>query len=169
MTIQSVPEVRPEDSQTLDPSIDPERYRKVRRKRIMALLVDLVAVTILYLGTLGPMLVLGLLTGGLAFALVPALWLLVVIAYAWFTLAKTGQTPGMKLTDLRLVLANGDKPDTLIAVSHPVLFGLSVTALTPFVLLVGLFNEKKRLLHDFLLGTVVIHDPPRARNDARIS
>jgi len=29
--------------------------------------------------------------------------------------------------------------------------------LTPLVLLIGLFNARKRLLHDILLGTVVIN------------
>jgi uncharacterized RDD family membrane protein YckC len=30
------------------------------------------------------------------------------------------------------------------------------------VLLVGLFNQRRRLLHDFALGTVVINSPARA-------
>jgi len=34
--------------------------------------------------------------------------------------------------------------------------------LTPFVLLVCFFNERRRLLHDILLGTVVINSPVRA-------
>ena len=34
--------------------------------------------------------------------------------------------------------------------------------LTPFILLVGFFNERRRLLHDILVGTVVINNPARA-------
>jgi uncharacterized RDD family membrane protein YckC len=34
--------------------------------------------------------------------------------------------------------------------------------LTPLVLLVGLVNERRRLLHDMLLGTVVINNDRRA-------
>jgi uncharacterized RDD family membrane protein YckC len=34
--------------------------------------------------------------------------------------------------------------------------------LTPLVLLVGLLNERGRLLHDFLLGTVVVNNESRA-------
>jgi hypothetical protein len=44
---------------------------------------------------------------------------------------------------------------------HAVAFYVSVTALTPFVLLVGLFNGRRRLLHDILLGTVVINSGAR--------
>jgi uncharacterized RDD family membrane protein YckC len=35
--------------------------------------------------------------------------------------------------------------------------------LTPLVLVVGLFNERQRLLHDILIGTVVINNPARAQ------
>jgi uncharacterized RDD family membrane protein YckC len=39
---------------------------------------------------------------------------------------------------------------------HAVLFWASVSFLSPLVLLVGLFNGRRRLLHDIVLGTVVI-------------
>ena len=45
---------------------------------------------------------------------------------------------------------------------HAVVFWLTVSLLTPFVLLVGLFNDRRRLLHDMLVGTVVINTPARA-------
>jgi uncharacterized RDD family membrane protein YckC len=34
--------------------------------------------------------------------------------------------------------------------------------LTPLVLLVGLFNERRRLFHDMVVGTIVINSPARA-------
>jgi uncharacterized RDD family membrane protein YckC len=46
---------------------------------------------------------------------------------------------------------------------HAVVFWVSVSVLTPFVLLVGLFNDRRRLLHDMLIGTVVINNPIRAQ------
>jgi uncharacterized RDD family membrane protein YckC len=42
------------------------------------------------------------------------------------------------------------------------LFWISISVLSPFVLLVGLFNSRRRLLHDFVLGTVVINNSVRA-------
>jgi uncharacterized RDD family membrane protein YckC len=45
---------------------------------------------------------------------------------------------------------------------HAIVFWLSVSMLTPFILLVCFFNERRRLLHDILLGTVVINNPRRA-------
>ena len=35
---------------------------------------------------------------------------------------------------------------------HAVLFWISVSVLSPLVLLVGLFNGRRRLLHDVVLG-----------------
>jgi uncharacterized RDD family membrane protein YckC len=44
-----------------------------------------------------------------------------------------------------------------------VLFCLSVSFLTPLVLLIGLFNVRRRLLHDIVLGTVVINSSVRTQ------
>jgi uncharacterized RDD family membrane protein YckC len=45
---------------------------------------------------------------------------------------------------------------------HAVVFWVSVSVLTPFILVIGLFNSRKRLLHDMLVGTVLINNPARA-------
>ncbi|TIX08373.1 MAG: RDD family protein, partial [Mesorhizobium sp.] len=45
--------------------------------------------------------------------------------------------------------------DGLTAVVHSVLFWAGNVILTPLVLLVTLFSDRKRTLHDLLLGTVV--------------
>ena len=45
---------------------------------------------------------------------------------------------------------------------HAIAFWFSISAFTPFILLVCFFNERKRLLHDIVLGTVVINNPVRA-------
>ncbi len=51
----------------------------------------------------------------------------------------------------------------MLGAVHAVVFWVSVSVLTPFVLLVGLFNDRRRLLHDMLIGTVVINNPIRAQ------
>jgi hypothetical protein len=40
---------------------------------------------------------------------------------------------------------------------------VSISFLTPLVLLVGLFNGRRRLLHDIILGTVVINSSVRTQ------
>ena len=45
---------------------------------------------------------------------------------------------------------------------HAVAFWFTVSFFTPFILLVAFFNERRRLLHDIMLGTVIINNPARA-------
>jgi uncharacterized RDD family membrane protein YckC len=44
----------------------------------------------------------------------------------------------------------------MTAMVHTVLFWLINSILTPLILLVGLFTERSRLVHDMLLGTVIV-------------
>ena len=46
--------------------------------------------------------------------------------------------------------------DGLLAVVHSVLFWAGNVVLTPLILLATLFSDRKRTLHDLLLGTVVM-------------
>ena len=53
-------------------------------------------------------------------------------------------------------------PISCLGAVHAIVFWVTVSALTPFILLICFFNGRKRLLHDFLVGTVVINNPARA-------
>jgi uncharacterized RDD family membrane protein YckC len=46
---------------------------------------------------------------------------------------------------------------------HAVVYWVTVSFLTPFILLVALFNHRRRLLHDMLVGTIVINNPVRVQ------
>ena len=46
---------------------------------------------------------------------------------------------------------------------HAIVYWVTVSFLTPFILLVAFFNERRRLLHDMLVGTIVINNPARAQ------
>jgi uncharacterized RDD family membrane protein YckC len=50
----------------------------------------------------------------------------------------------------------------LLGAVHVIFFWVLTTTLTPFVLLIGLLNRRRRLLHDLLTGTLVINDEHRA-------
>jgi uncharacterized RDD family membrane protein YckC len=51
----------------------------------------------------------------------------------------------------------------VLGAMHAVLFWISVSVLSPLVLLVGLFNGRRRMLHDVVLGTVVINSSVRTQ------
>ena len=50
----------------------------------------------------------------------------------------------------------------MLGAVHAIAFWFSVSFFTPFILLVAFFNERRRLLHDIVLGTVVINNAARA-------
>jgi uncharacterized RDD family membrane protein YckC len=50
----------------------------------------------------------------------------------------------------------------LLGAVHVIFFWVLLSVFTPLVLLVALFNRRRRLLHDFLTGTVLINNERRA-------
>jgi uncharacterized RDD family membrane protein YckC len=45
---------------------------------------------------------------------------------------------------------------------HAIVYWVSVSVFTPLILVVGFFNPRRRLLHDMLVGTVIINNAARA-------
>jgi uncharacterized RDD family membrane protein YckC len=70
-------------------------------------------------------------------------------------------TIGMRMMDLQMRTWYGAPSYFVLGAMHAVLFWVSVSVLSPLVLLVGLFNGRRRLLHDIILGTVVINSSVR--------
>lgn len=135
---------------------DTRAYRGVRTRRIFAFILDYFFVALLTIPFAILVALLGLLTFGLGWALFSVLLPAVAILYIWNTLGSRDQaTAGMKIMGIRLERLDGARIDGLTAVVHSVLFWAGNVILTPLVLLVTLFSDRKRTLHDLLLGTVV--------------
>lgn len=135
---------------------DVRAYDGVRTRRIFAFLLDYLIVALLLVPFAILVFLLGLLTFGLAWSLFAVLGPLVALAYVWNTLGGPNQaTVGMRMMDIRLDRLDGRPVDGLLAVVHSVLFWAGNVVLTPLILLVSLFADRKRTLHDLLLGTVV--------------
>jgi len=135
---------------------DARAYDGVRTRRVVACLIDYLIVGLLTIPFAILVLILGLLTLGLGWMLFTVLVPAVAILYIWNTLGGKDQaTVGMKMMDIRLDRLDGAPIDGMTAVVHSVLFWAGNVVLTPLVLLVTLFSDRKRTLHDLLLGTVV--------------
>lgn len=135
----------------------PERYEGVRSRRVFAFLVDASAILLLMLVAFTIITVLGVLTFGLGWLLLPAVWPVVAILYEVLTKGgPASATPGMRLMGVELRTIAGERLDYPLALLHSLGFWFSMTLLTPLVLVVSLFTGRKQLLHDLLLGTVVV-------------
>jgi uncharacterized RDD family membrane protein YckC len=134
-------------------------YDGVRTRRVFAFMIDYVIVALLLIPAAVIVLLLGLLTFGLGWTLFAVLFPIVAILYVWNTLGGRRQaTLGMRAMSIRLERLDGRPVDGMLAVVHSVFFWAANAVLTPLILLISLFADRKRTLHDLLLGTVVIRD-----------
>ena len=145
------------DGEIITDRLDDVRvYDGVRTRRVVAFLVDYLIVGLLMIPFAVLVLLLGILTLGLGWMLFGVLFPAVALIYIWTTLGGPNQaTVGMRMLDIRLERLDGRKVDGMLAVVHSVLFWAANAILTPLVLLVTLFTDRKRALHDLLLGTVI--------------
>src|SRR5258708_20754800 len=148
-----------------DPLLQPELFRGVLARRVFAFLIDLVVLSIPVILACMFIAVFGLVTLGLGWAL---FWLVSPASVIWALIyygASLGgphsATLGMRVMDLELRTWYGAPGYFALGAMHAVLLSISLSMLTPLVLLIGLFNGRRRLLHDIILGTVVINSSVR--------
>ena len=140
-----------------DPLDDMRRYSGVRTRRILAFCIDYLIVGLLLIPAAILVFVLGLITFSLGWALFGILLPLVALAYVGITMGGPAQaTIGMRVMGIKLARLDGTRVDGIFAILHSVLFWAANALLTPLVLLVTLFTDRKRALHDLLLGTVIV-------------
>ena len=149
-----------------DPWLQPELFHGVLTRRVLAFLIDLVVLSIPVILACMFITVFGVVTLGLGWAL---FWLVSPASVIWALIyygASLGgphsATLGMRVMDLQLRTWSGAPGYFVLGAAHALLFWVSVSFFTPLVLLVGLFNGRRRLLHDMILGTVVINSSVRS-------
>jgi len=149
-----------------DPAANPELFEGVLARRLVAFFIDLVIIVIPLILASIFILLFGLVTFGLGWLL---FWLLSPASVIW-ALAYYGATMGsdasatigMRAMELEIRTWYGAPAYFLLGAVHAIVYWVSVSFLTPFIALVGLFNARRRLLHDMAVGTVVINNPGRA-------
>jgi uncharacterized RDD family membrane protein YckC len=144
-------------NETRVPTTDWQAYRGVLSRRIFAFLIDYAIIALLWVPAAVVVFFLGILTFGLGFFLYPALFAIVAMLYFGLTMGGPSQaSAGMNVMGLALARVDGRPVDFLTAIVHLVLFWIGNALLTPFIVLIGLFTDRGRLLHDLLLGTVMV-------------
>lgn len=148
-----------------DPATQPELFEGVLTRRVLAFLVDFCIIFAPIVFASIVVFILGIVTLGLGFMLYwlfPAATVIWALAYVALTLGgPNSATVGMKMAGIEMRTWYGAPMYPLLACVHLVLFYVSWSVLTPLVLLLGLFNSRRRLLHDYLCGTVAINSAER--------
>jgi uncharacterized RDD family membrane protein YckC len=150
-----------------DPATNPELFEGVLARRVLAFMVDLVIIGVpVALASLF-VFVFGLITLGLGWWLFgpllgPAAVIWAVVYYGTTLGSPASATIGMRIMELEMRTWYGAPCYFVLGAVHAVIFWITMSMLTPLILLVGLFNARHRLLHDILVGTVVINNEVRA-------
>jgi uncharacterized RDD family membrane protein YckC len=149
-----------------DPFLNPEYFEGVLARRMIAFLIDLAIITVPIILVSIFIFFFGLVTFGLGwglfFLVVPGSAIWALIYYGATMGSPASATIGMRTVDIEVRTWYGAPCYFVLGAVHAIAFWVTTSALTPLVLLVGLLNERRRLLHDFLLGTVVINNVRRA-------
>jgi uncharacterized RDD family membrane protein YckC len=148
-----------------DPVANPELFEGVLARRLVAFCIDVIIIAIPVIVAWFFILLFSVVTLGLGWALFGLLYPASVIwalAYYGLTMGSPASaTLGMRAMDLEIRTWYGAPTYFLLGAVHAVVYWVSVSVLTPLILLVGLFNGR-RLLHDMLVGTVVVNNSTRA-------
>jgi uncharacterized RDD family membrane protein YckC len=149
-----------------DPAANPELFDGVPARRIIAFLIDLfiLAIPLIFIWVFFfaiTVVTLGL--GIVLYGLMPVITTLWALAYYGMTLGgPRSATIGMRVMDLEMRTWYGAPAYFVLGAVHAVAFWVSVSIFTPLILVVCFFNERRRLLHDMVVGTIVINNEVRA-------
>src|SRR5712691_5981361 len=154
-----------------DPAANPELFEGVLARRLIAFVIDLAIIVtpVLFVGFF--IFLFGLVTlgiGWMLFGLLTPTTVIWAIFYYGVTFGSPASaTIGMRAMDLEMRTWYGTPAYFVLGCVHAIVFWVSISFLTPLILLVGFFNERRRLLHDILVGTVIINNPARAQDVRR--
>jgi uncharacterized RDD family membrane protein YckC len=157
----------PQPGGAYDPWANPQLFSGVLTRRLIAFLIDLIVISIPVILAVIFIAVFGLVTLGLGWGLFwlvsPATVIWPIVYYGMSLGGPHSATWGMRTMDLQMRTFSGTPGYFLLGCAHAVLFWASISFLTPLVLVVGLLNGRRQLLHDLVLGTVVVNNSAQAR------
>ena len=144
-----------------DPVHDSQFYDGVPVRRFVAFCIDFVVIIGLWCVVLILGLLVSILTLGIATPLAVALFSATSFLYRWAMLTQSSATLGMILTGIEVRSATGGLLDPVTAFLHVAGFYVSVffTPLLVIGWIVMAASPHRRMLHDLVLGTVVINRP----------
>lgn len=144
-----------------DPKYDPQFYDGVPLRRLVAFLLDTIAVIVIMLMIVMVGVVLGVATLGLGFVFVIPAVAIAGFVYRFTLIRERSATLGMMLAGIELRGPDGERLDSMTAFIHTALF--HATMLMPVLMVVGwillAMDPQRRLLHDLPIGTAMINRP----------
>jgi uncharacterized RDD family membrane protein YckC len=147
------------------PDTAPALFSGVLARRTFAFFIDMFIlliglITVAVFGT-----IFGVLTFGLGgFAVLLLLPVLLVAYYAVTLGSHRRATVGMQMMDIVLTPARGAPLNGPLIFAHTVLFWVTIWISLPVSLLFVLFTPRRQMLHDLLIGTLMVRRSPMERH-----
>lgn len=144
-----------------DPFAQPYAYEGLVGRRIVAYAID---VTIIAIAAAILWVVLGTATV-LSFGLLAPVQAMVIVLlpFAYHILLIAGPhsaTWGMRVMGIEVrSIVDGQRPTVLQAILQVVIFYASIALTSSLILLLAFFNPRRRTLHDYAAGTIVLRRP----------
>jgi uncharacterized RDD family membrane protein YckC len=143
-----------------DPHADKTLFEGVLQRRTIAFMIDLFIIAV----PVGVIALLVFMFCTLSLRMNwTLLWLLIPLSIVWALVyygttmgGPASATMGMQAAGIEVRTWYGARCFPELGAAHGFLFWVLVTALTPLVLVAGMLNARHQLLHDLLLGVVVV-------------
>lgn len=148
-----------------DPATAPELFEGILSRRVFAYLIDLAIIGVLIIAFSIVGLIAGFVTFGLAWmALVVVVPATIVIYYAATLGSHKRATIGMQAMDIVLTPTRGQPLDGWMAMVHAAVFWITVAISWPISLLFALFTPRRQMIHDLIVGTLMVRRSPMTRH-----
>jgi uncharacterized RDD family membrane protein YckC len=153
-----------------DPATAPELFEGVLTRRVLAYFIDVVILAMIVSAIAFFGLIVGLLTLGLGWLLLPFAVVAAILGYYTVTLGSPMRaTVGMSLMDIVLVPVRGYPLDGLAILIHPLVFWVTVWVAWPISLFVALLTPRRQMVQDLVTGTLMLRRSPMSQHWASMS
>ena len=143
-----------------DPQTNPELFENVLLRRIMAFIVDFIVISTIAFFVTFIVFIAGITTFGITWLTLPFVLPFSILLYYASTLGSHRRaTVGMQMFDLVLTPTKGLPLDGWKILVHPIVFWLTIWLFAP-LLFIGLFTQRRQLLHDLLTSTMMVRRSP---------
>ncbi|WP_323014619.1 RDD family protein [Devosia sp.] len=151
-----------------DPETAPELFEGVLTRRVIAYFIDLAIMAVMAVMVMALSIVaaiLGFFTFGLAWgSLILVIPASVVIYYAATLGSHRRATIGMQMTDIVLTPTRGQPLDGWMAFLHALVFWITFWISWPLSLIFALFTPRRQMIHDLIVGTLMVRRSPMVRH-----
>jgi uncharacterized RDD family membrane protein YckC len=148
-----------------DPATAPELFEGVLTRRVIAFVLDMIIIGAIVLAISIVGAIAGFFTFGLSWLALFVLIPLSIVLYYGATLGSARRaTVGMSMMDIVLTPTRGQPLNGGLAFLHTLLFWVSAWIAWPISLLVALFTPRRQMVHDLIVGTLMVRRSPMVRH-----